>query len=685
MVTIPINVLANESNLPDSEVIISNGKNSLGSDSSESIEEIVMPDTDTLTDFGIPIEKTSSPDSENLLGNVISNPKIQYSTSDSTISGWKISATTDISRGTTLNLKMDSTVSSGRRSLVDGTKSGSLPTSYPYLFTNESNSSDTFFMSSTGGTSEKTFSILSQTVENLVIGEEYIFNLQYKLNGTSRLYAAVYPGTAIAGAGALAAGDFKNSTDDYVNSDIAFTATSTQATISFRNYFRGDTNQITHIKSVGFYRTKDFEVQKSTFALFENMTSGSESLYNSVTSEQVNALEAEAQNMYSEEAKTEVLRLLKIANDILATKKDIQNKIDNLYVDGVIKDNADENFEEISKEIDQLNDGELKDSLTSELDSAENALKLKNAKAAAQDVLDKKYATAIEEIEQNNNLTDEEKTKAKDKLLQTATNGKESIDKAENVEDINNIVENTNNIIDGIVSDYNLQAAKNKAIQEVDEYATNAINLIANNKNLTQNQKDEAISQINEILNKSIADINNSIIITDIQPIVDKAKADIDSIVASIPGDLTLESVPNFNFGTNTILGLTTNYTPDAANSTGDLSISDLRGTGVGWHVTAALSPFKNEEDYSLKGSELILPTPLVKSVSRINTNFSDFNEIVSLTSDGTAFSIGTAPENQGQGIWNITWEKPNLKVVTGTAMVGNNRATIEWTLYNTP
>lgn len=171
------------------------------------------------------------------LGNVIQNPQIQYSEGDSTIPGWSITATTEIRLGTTVDLKLNSTAVNGRRSLVGGAVGPILPTDYPDLFFSSSNDSNDFFMADINGTLGQTFSMISQTVEGLTVGEEYIFNLEYKLSGSSKLFAVVYPGTASAGTGSLTSTTFTTNTDDYVTSNIPFTATSSQATVSFRNYF----------------------------------------------------------------------------------------------------------------------------------------------------------------------------------------------------------------------------------------------------------------------------------------------------------------------------------------------------------------------------------------------------------------------------------------------------------------
>lgn len=161
-----------------------------------------------------------------------------------------------------------------------------------------------------------------------------------------------------------------------------------------------------------------------------------------------------------------------------------------------------------------------------------------------------------------------------------------------------------------------------------------------------------------------------------------------DSTTASIEfiaGQLTLTEAPSFDFGSNAISAATTEYSPSTSGNSGTLSISDLRGSGEGWNVTAALSPFQNSGNGSLAGASLSLKGSAVNAGAGTTSTAPVVETNIVLTSDNTAVAVESASSLTGQGVWNTTWSTPTLKVLGGTAQAGQNNATIDWTLSDAP
>lgn len=94
-------------------------------------------------------------------------------------------------------------------------------------------------------------------------------------------------------------------------------------------------------------------------------------------------------------------------------------------------------------------------------------------------------------------------------------------------------------------------------------------------------------------------------------------EVDTDTSNASISfseGALTLDEVSDITFGVNPITVADTDI-PSETGAT--LSVTDLRGSGAGWHVTAQLNPFtSSESENSLPGASLNLVTGEAESTA---------------------------------------------------------------------
>lgn len=150
-------------------------------------------------------------------------------------------------------------------------------------------------------------------------------------------------------------------------------------------------------------------------------------------------------------------------------------------------------------------------------------------------------------------------------------------------------------------------------------------------------------------------------------------------------GGLTLDEVSNINFGVNPIAVDDT----DIVSETGaTLSVTDLRGTRAGWHVTAQLNPFISlDSENSLPGAALNLLTGNAESTAGAIYDPS-VTEGISLVSGGDSAAVVSAVENTGIGQNTATWlaEATTLTVPGSIATAGEaHSAVINWTLEDTP
>ncbi|MEN3086430.1 WxL domain-containing protein [Lacticaseibacillus paracasei] len=176
---------------------------------------------------------------------------------------------------------------------------------------------------------------------------------------------------------------------------------------------------------------------------------------------------------------------------------------------------------------------------------------------------------------------------------------------------------------------------------------------------------------------------------------------------------ITLDQVPDLNFGTieidkliagevsqplvdNTVpVGpVKTAADPKDGNATGDLSVTDNRGTNVGWELTAQLGDMKNAGGKALAGSMILKGTDIKTdnvSLNAINPGAA----LPELVIGGAAVSVWKAnaatgtDDGQGQGkntavIKNAGGTTLKLKQnLTPTA--GQYQAAITWTLADAP
>ncbi|KMO46142.1 WxL domain-containing protein [Lacticaseibacillus rhamnosus] len=179
-------------------------------------------------------------------------------------------------------------------------------------------------------------------------------------------------------------------------------------------------------------------------------------------------------------------------------------------------------------------------------------------------------------------------------------------------------------------------------------------------------------------------------------------------------GKLTLDAVPDLNFGEipladilagnvtkalkdNTVpVGpIKTTTDPKDGNDTGDLSVTDLRGSNAGWELTAQLGALTNKTNQTLAGTMTLQGANLITD----NPSYDGTNnpkEPKTLTFGGTAVTIwraaaadGTGTNmGQGQGKNTVKISDTNTSLAltkNPTATAGQYQAAITWTLSDAP
>ncbi|WP_088041177.1 WxL domain-containing protein [Bacillus sp. EAC] len=160
-------------------------------------------------------------------------------------------------------------------------------------------------------------------------------------------------------------------------------------------------------------------------------------------------------------------------------------------------------------------------------------------------------------------------------------------------------------------------------------------------------------------------------------------------------GSLTLDYVSSVEFGTNDISNKTEVYS--AKSKKPFIQVSDRRGTGEGWTVTAKASKFSNGSNETLLGAVLTFKNGSV--ISNSLGGSPNPTQTVTLNTDGSTISpVVSASPGNGLGTWLTSWLGLNpdvndgalnnnvtLTIPAGSATVGNHETTITWTLTDAP
>lgn len=155
-------------------------------------------------------------------------------------------------------------------------------------------------------------------------------------------------------------------------------------------------------------------------------------------------------------------------------------------------------------------------------------------------------------------------------------------------------------------------------------------------------------------------------------------------------GPLSIDYVSPISFGT----GLNISPTEQVYNTVTAkpyIQITDNRGTGAGWKVTASASSFKKGEVNTLNGAFITLSSGSPLSVNPALAAPA-VESSIKLTTDGSSKTVVTAAAGTGMGTWVNRWYPttgPNsyvtLTVPAGVATTGTHTAVITWELTDAP
>lgn len=156
-------------------------------------------------------------------------------------------------------------------------------------------------------------------------------------------------------------------------------------------------------------------------------------------------------------------------------------------------------------------------------------------------------------------------------------------------------------------------------------------------------------------------------------------------------GPLSIDYASNIKFGEQKIAGKDMVYS--AVNKDPFIQVTDTRGTGAGWHVSATATPFQNEDKTkTLKGAELSFKAGQVKATSDNSVSTAPTASDV-VFSNTDAKLVLNAKAGEGRGTWLNVWsatgeknENVQLKVLAGSADADTEyQATISWELADAP
>lgn len=155
-------------------------------------------------------------------------------------------------------------------------------------------------------------------------------------------------------------------------------------------------------------------------------------------------------------------------------------------------------------------------------------------------------------------------------------------------------------------------------------------------------------------------------------------------------GPLTIDYVSNIEFGTQKTTSGTMIY--HAQNENPFVQVTDKRGTGLGWNLTAKATEFKNIDGSKvLKGAELTFKNGVLKKQTENISPAPDNKDVTFSNSDAHRMII--AKENTGRSTWINVFsgelgnnENVQLKVLAGSADINvDYTATINWELADAP
>lgn len=149
-------------------------------------------------------------------------------------------------------------------------------------------------------------------------------------------------------------------------------------------------------------------------------------------------------------------------------------------------------------------------------------------------------------------------------------------------------------------------------------------------------------------------------------------------------GPLVIDAVSSFDFGKIKLGTLTQNAVVPAEKVLG-VQVTDKRGTGDGWDLSASITEFENEAKTKTLKASVTIPE------GKVNTTASDPTKKAvakGITLNDQAATVFSATKDNGMGSWSNLFEGNDEKVkitVPSDAYVSAYKATINWSLQDAP
>ena len=157
-------------------------------------------------------------------------------------------------------------------------------------------------------------------------------------------------------------------------------------------------------------------------------------------------------------------------------------------------------------------------------------------------------------------------------------------------------------------------------------------------------------------------------------------------------GSLTLDVLPNLDFGSHDIASGEQTYTAEKPAKP-EIQASDRRGVGSdnqaqGWTVNVSMSDFTlggAEDGQKLEGVSLAFNSGAVKGATDTQGDAPVAQDITNLNSTSGAQTILGAKKGQGLGTWISSYDPSNIKLTVPKAAKGDFQGTLTWTINDTP